>query len=121
MKGGWDVQTLVFSSYLMPNQDMAFVGSTSYVVLCLICSGFPIPLRSLISVLRGISYVTHVRYCIQILVREQFLGTSRASLLTYFDMKVPNGFNFLGLILIYLVLHVLTYVALLILAARARK
>lgn len=117
---GW-AQTLVVNSYIMPNQDLAFVGSTGYVVLCLLCSGFPIPLRNLIGFLRGISYITYVRYCSQILVREQFLGTSRASLLSYFDMKLSNGFNFLGLILIYLALQFCTYVALWRLAARVRR
>ncbi len=87
----------------------------------MLATGFPITLRDLVSPVRAISYLTHSRYALQILAREQWLGTSRQSLLTFFDFRVPTGFNFMGLILIFLAQLILTYGVLWRMAMRIRK
>lgn len=87
----------------------------------MLAAGFPIPLRDLVPPMRAISYVTHSRYALQILVREQWLGTGRQSLLTFFDFRVANNFNFIGLALIFLAQLMLTYGVLLRMAIQIRK
>eukprot|EP00884_Botryococcus_braunii_P013426 jgi/Botrbrau1/22084/Bobra.0206s0011.1 len=114
-------QVLIFSCYLAPNQDMAAVLASAYIVLNLLLAGFPIPLKDLISPFRVLSYLTYARYTLQILVREQWLGTSKQSLLNFFDFLVPNGLNFLGLISIFLIQLVLTFSILWRMAQHVRK
>eukprot|EP00884_Botryococcus_braunii_P013437 jgi/Botrbrau1/22094/Bobra.0206s0020.1 len=115
------VQVLIFSGYAMPNQDLALVLATFYVTVGLLVVGYPIPLKNLVGILRGISYVTNARYVMQILVRQQFMGTTREPMLERLNMVVPTGFNFLGMILIYIGLLAATYLALMLLAVRVRR
>lgn len=115
------MQALIVSCYVMPNQDLALVLSTFYVSLGQLVIGFPIPFKNLTGILHAASYITSNRYFLQILVRQQFKGTSREVLLESFDMVVPTQLNFLAMLLIYFGLLVATYAALVCLAARVRK
>lgn len=105
----------------MPNQDMSFVAATGYVVLNLVCSGFPIQFKNLVSVLRGISYLTYTRYSLGIWATQQFEGTKKEFFLSLIDMRQSKHLNFLGLLLIFLGLQLCTYVVLWLHAARVRK
>jgi hypothetical protein len=111
----------VLSAYLTTNQDMSFVLSTAYVVVSVLLAGFLVKLQDLLPVMRVISIITPARYGYQILIRNQFQGTSRATTLSYFDIKVPEGNNFAALIVIYVVLQLSTLLALQRLHKKTRK
>lgn len=112
---------LVLSAYVTPNQDMSFVISTAYVVISVLLAGFLVKLQDLLSFMRVISIVTPARYGYQILITNQFKGTSRQSILAYFDIRVPEANNFAALLVIYIVLQASTLLALHRLHRSSRK
>jgi ABC-2 type transporter len=119
---GWGyIQVLVCAAYITPNQDMAFVISTAYVVLSVLLAGFLVKLQDLLWFMRVISVITPARYGYQILIKNQFYGTSRASTLNYFDIRVPEANNFAALLIIYFLIQLGTWSALQVLHRKTRK
>lgn len=121
IRAGEQTQILVLAAYVSSTQDMALVLATIYVLVSMLWAGALIRLKDLWIVLQFLSYVTPCRYAMQIVMRQQFIHTPRASTLKIFDMVVPDVLNFAALAFIYAVLLVLSLIALTFLSRRSRK
>jgi ABC-type multidrug transport system permease subunit len=106
------VQILVLSAYISSTQDIAYVVATVYVLSSMLWTGVLVPLRDLLPILRAFSYITPCRYALQIIVRQQFMHTSKQSTLAVFDLLVPDAHNFAALLAIYAALLGISLLAL---------
>eukprot|EP00884_Botryococcus_braunii_P015945 jgi/Botrbrau1/3033/Bobra.0070s0029.1 len=106
------IQILVLSAYISPTQDIAYVVATVYVMFSMLWAGLFVKLRELLAPLRAISYITPCRYASQIIIRQQFVNTTKQSTLKVFDLEVPDSINFAAIFAIYAVLLALTLLAL---------
>lgn len=95
--------------------------ATIYVLVSMLWAGSMIRVKDMLTVLQFLSYITPCRYALQIVVRQQFVRSPRASTLKIFDLMVPDALNFAALAVIYAVLLALTLVALLSLSRRSRQ
>jgi ABC-type multidrug transport system permease subunit len=106
------LQIVAVAVYCTPNQDMAFMLGVAYSLLGILLAGFVVKLNDMQPVLVVISYITPLRYAFQLLVQFQFHKTPNESLLNYLGMTMNNGLNAGFLVIIYVVMHVLSYAAL---------
>lgn len=115
------MQTLVLAAYISSTQDIAIVVATSYVIASMLWAGIFVRLKDLWVLLRLISYITPCRYAVQIVLRQQFIRTTRASTLKVYNLVVPDTLNFCVLGIIYVALLGLTLAALVLLSRKSRK
>jgi ABC-2 type transporter len=112
IQGLVSIQVVALAAYLTPNQDLAFVAGIAYGLLGTLVAGYLVKPSDMQLVLWGISFITPFRYVFQPLLKIQFDGTPDESLLRYMGITMSFGANVGILITIYVVMHLLTYMAL---------
>lgn len=106
------IQVVALAAYITPNQDLAFVAGIAYGLTGCLVAGYLVKMPDMQTVLWGVSFLTPFRYAFQLLMRIQFEGTPEESLLRYMGITFSNSMNAGLLLLIYVILHALTYAAL---------
>ncbi|KAK9823456.1 hypothetical protein WJX72_002882 [[Myrmecia] bisecta] len=112
------VQLLAWSSYMMPNHDLAFVNGVGYVTCCILLTGYLVRIMDLVAPLRILSYIFPLRMVYCALVRLQFEGTTEGAQVLHpsetnpYDIMLSVGQNVAILLGINASLHVLAFAAL---------